>query len=180
MEVLQRLDSAGRLKAGQRRDGYLPGEAAAFLVIEEADRARRRGVRSIARVLATATAKEPTAGTDRPCQGEGLSAAIREVLERTGTVRSPLVVCDLNGERYRTLEWGIVHSRLAHLTGGFADTWHPADCIGDSGAASGAVDAAWAITALGKGYGPSAQALLWGASDGELRGAAMIARADGN
>lgn len=173
-DVLRRLEDAGRLKSAASRDGFLPGEAAAFLVLEREDVARRHGAAPLARLAAAAAASEPTAGTTDPCQGQGLTAAVRTVLEEAGRRDGCLVVCDLNGERLRALEWALVNARLSHTVKGFVDLWHPADCIGDSGAASGPLGAAWAVTALRKGYATKPHVLLWGASDGAARAAAWF------
>ena len=52
--------------------------------------------------------------------------------------------------------------------------WNPADCIGDTGAASGAIMLAWAAWALRKGYTGVGNALVWGASDEGAREAVML------
>ncbi len=180
-ERVDRLADADRLKTPRDSHGVVPGEAAAFLVIEPADEAHTRGVQAIARVRSTGDAEEATGGTDEPCQGIGLTRAIRAAIESAGGLESyPLVVCDLNGERYRALEWGLVNTRLAHRVGGFGEMWHPADCIGDCGAASGALDLVWSASALARNYAPSKSALVWGAGDGKGRGAAIVATASTN
>jgi 3-oxoacyl-[acyl-carrier-protein] synthase-1 len=178
-DVLSRLDAAGRLKSAAAPDGFLPGEAAAFVVLERPDAARARGIAPLARLAAAATAEEPTAGTGDPCQGQGLTAALRTVIEEVGTDQGCLVVCDLNGERLRALEWALVNARLSHTVRGFVDLWHPADCVGDTGAASGILSAVWAATALRKGYAAPSHVLLWGASDGPARAAAWLEPARG-
>jgi 3-oxoacyl-[acyl-carrier-protein] synthase-1 len=173
-DVLVRLDEAGRLKSATAADGFLPGEAAAFVVIERLASARARGARALARLLAAAAADEPTAGTNDPCQGEGLTAAIRTVTEEAGGRDGCTVVCDLNGERLRALEWALVNARLSHTVRGFVDLWHPADCVGDTGAAGGVLSTLWAAKALEQGYAAPAHILLWGASDGPTRAAAWL------
>jgi 3-oxoacyl-[acyl-carrier-protein] synthase-1 len=173
-EVLVRLDGAGRIKSAASRDGFLPGEGAACVVLETAASARERAARVIARLASAARAEEPTAGTDQACRGEGLARAVRDALGGSKQAEGWLVICDLNGERYRSHEWALVNSRLSHASGGFPELWHPADCIGETGAASGALSAVWAATALDRGYAPRRRALLWGASDGPARAAAVV------
>ena len=101
----------------------------------------------------------------------------------TGLTVRPLSICDLNGERYRALEWGFAQTRaLADLSWqdggpGTGETWHPADCLGDSGAGSCAICAVWAIEAIRLRYSITKEVLLWGASDGPLRAAAIVAPA---
>jgi 3-oxoacyl-[acyl-carrier-protein] synthase-1 len=167
-----RLEEQGRLKMEDVPDGVIPGEAAAFLVLEAG------GDRGHVGVTETALGEEETVKEGEPSRGVALS---RSLARATRSMRDfPWVACDLNGERYRHLEWGISSVRaLGHLRmrkGGPTETdvWHPADCTGDTGAASGILDAAWAVTALRKGYARTDSALVWGGSDGPLRAAALL------
>ena len=79
------------------------------------------------------------------------------------------------------MEWGLAKTRvLAGLPDrpdipGSGEFWHPADCTGDTGAASGILDCIWGMDAIQKGYGGGHQVLVWGASEGPLRAGAIIA-----
>lgn len=179
-DVMAGMREAGTLRDPEHPAGVIPGEAAVFVVLQAA------ADRPLGWLLGSAVAEEPTAGSDDPNQGRGLTKAIRAAREAAGGLeKRPLIVCDLNGERYRTLEWGLVgiralgdlHSEPAGPES--SQLWHPADCIGDSGAASGGVSLAWAMAAMRKGYARADRALVWGASDEVLR-AAVILAAEGN
>lgn len=174
---LAELDAAGGLKIGGAAAGIIPGEAAAFLVIEP-------GAGSpIAHVLGTAVTSEPTAGTDEPNQGVGLTRALRAAYAAAGGAPPdyPWVACDLNGEHYRVHEWvfaGLRAMNTQHNRPGgprHVDVRHPADCIGDVGAASGVLNVVWASVALAEGYAGIDHAMVWGASDGPLRAVALLA-----
>ncbi len=172
---LAALAAAGRLRT-ETQPGLLPGEAAAFLVLVKRERARR----SLGEILASATADEPTAGTDEPCKAVGLSRALREALGAVGKLSSrPRVLCDLNGDRYRAMEWALANVRtmsdLGTDSGPYpTDVWHPADCIGDASAASGGLNVVWGAIAMRRGYAGSDCALIWGASDEALRAAVVL------
>jgi len=175
----ERLAAKGVLRdANSNPQGILPGEAAAFLVLQ---RNAREG-RALARVHGAAAALEPTAGTTTPNTGRALTAALRATQVDAPLKSMPLVICDLNGDRLRAMEWAMAQTRaLGELkwrddavTSG--DTWHPADCIGDCGAASGGVDSVWAALALQEGYALTEEILVWGASDGKLRAAMVFSR----
>jgi len=84
-------------------------------------------------------------------------------------------VCDLNGDRYRATEWSMAAIRTLGALHGDMSLWHPADCIGDTGAASGIVNVVWAVAAFGKGYASAERTLVWGASEGPARAAAVLA-----
>ncbi|HEV2331449.1 MAG TPA: hypothetical protein VGY56_21920 [Verrucomicrobiae bacterium] len=175
--VYERLESDGIIRGPANERGVFPGEAAAFCILEQ------QPVRSMAMasLAATATGQEPTFGTENPNQAQGLSVVLRAIRSEATLSHLPLFICDLNGDRYRALEWGLAYTRVfgnldekpdAATSGDF---WHPADCIGDCGAASGLVDFIWAVEALRKKYAIVNQVLVWGASDGGLRAAALLA-----
>jgi 3-oxoacyl-[acyl-carrier-protein] synthase-1 len=179
-EALERRREAGILKSDDHPQGILPGEGAAFVVLE---REAPPGVRARGRVHGTGVAEEPTVDTDAPNAGVGLTRALRAARAAAGGAdfaTFPRVVCDLNGDRYRAMEWAYVLVRaLSDLKDpapgpGQTERWHPAECTGDMGAASGVVNLVWAQTAMARGYAGSDRALVWGASDGPLRAAAVL------
>lgn len=178
-EVLERLTEGGVLKSDDHPQGILPGEAAAFLVLEAQPAA---GVPAIGRLLGSAVGEEPTAGTDDANEGVGLTRVLRGAREAAGTALPafPRVICDLNGDRYRAMEWAYALVRALHDLEpaeegpGATERWHAAECTGDTGAASGLVGAVWGLTAMQRGYARSGTTLVWGASDGRLRAAAVL------
>jgi 3-oxoacyl-[acyl-carrier-protein] synthase-1 len=174
---LMGLRKAGRLPEFPHHTGIMPGEAAGFLVIEKPEHAQRRGATVIARLLAAAGATE-TVPHGEPSRATGLTEALKPVTALVGEA-APLVISDFNGERPRGLEWGIAGIRGF---GYFRDDirhWHPADCIGDCGAASGAVTMAWAASTLHRRLAPERRVVVWGASDEGAREAVLIAPAEG-
>ncbi|RLB56735.1 MAG: hypothetical protein DRI90_18485, partial [Deltaproteobacteria bacterium] len=172
--IAEKLDGERRIRSATAPEGFNPGEAAAFIYLEEAASAQQRGRTAYANVSAVAVAEEPSAGTEKPNRATGLGKALRAVRLEAGLEAMPLVVCDLNGERPRAHEWMLAATGALGDLHGDEEVWHPADCIGDSGAAAGIVDLVWASVALQRGYAPLARALVWGASDGALRAAAVL------
>ncbi len=166
------LQEDGRLREGPKASGILPGEGAAFLALETPESAASRGATVHAHLVAAAGAVSDVAPGD-PTKGRILSAVLKRVGVRQ-SVATPLVVSDLNGERHRAFEWmfaftrgGIVHDRdFRH--------WHAAECIGDAGAALGAIGAAWAVGAMSAGHVHEKQAVVWGASDEGAREALLL------
>jgi 3-oxoacyl-[acyl-carrier-protein] synthase-1 len=176
--VLVRLEEAGFLKSESAPQGVIPGEAAAFLYLESGEGARKRGARVLSRFISAGTSVEPTAGTNDPNRGEGLTCVLRQVCRDAGGLEAPpLVICDLNGDRYRALEWAMASVRTVGRLHGDMEILHPADCIGDCGAASGALNAVWAIVSFLKGYAGADRVLVWGGSEGKMRAAAVFAPA---
>lgn len=178
--VFARLDRAEQLASEANPQGIRPGEAAAFLVLT----ARPAKTRWAADLVGSGLADEPTAGSEKPCQAVGLCAAIRDARRRAPAMNvRPLTICDLNGDRYRALEWGLAMIRaLADLTWrdggpGTGEFWHPADCTGDTGAAAGALCCVWAVEALRKSYAQGDKTLVWSGSDGPRRVAVILSAA---
>jgi 3-oxoacyl-[acyl-carrier-protein] synthase-1 len=166
-----------RLKTDDDANGFIPGEASACFLIERALQAKARGMTALAAIDGTHVAVEPvTVWSDQPCLATGLGEALRAVLyqmpDRGLGIR--VVVCDLNGEAYRAKEFGNAAARaLAAIAEPWA-VWHPADCIGDTGAAAFTVSVCVAVRALHKGYAKGASALVLGSSDDGLRGALSL------
>ena len=173
--ILERLDHEGILRSASRPQGVIPGEAGAFIYIEKMKTAVKKNRKPVATILATDCGEEPTTGSDKPNRAIGLTRVLHSVRKESGLADPPLVVCDLNGDRYRAIEWSLAETRaLGHLHGD-STTLHPADCIGDTGAASSMVNIIWATEAFRKEYAGSDQSLIWGASDNNKRAAAIIA-----
>lgn len=177
--VLQRLDEAQRLKSSRNMDALIPGEGAAALVLETLEHAGRRKAAVPATFEVVGTGLEAnTIGSGDPATGTGLCRAIGEALARTSEGEAiDWVVCDLNGESYRAREWGNCLVRLQGRLSEIRQTWHPADCIGDVGAATAAMLTAVTARAFERGYAPSARALLWCAAEDGQRAAMVLSNA---
>ncbi|MFH1143585.1 MAG: beta-ketoacyl synthase N-terminal-like domain-containing protein [Candidatus Eisenbacteria bacterium] len=161
------LDRARRLKSSRNPDGFVPGEAAGLVLLERAGGARALGL-----LDGPGLGEEPqTSGGDRHSTGSGLAGSIAALPAGGAWSR---VYCDLNGESYRFAEWGVARARLGER---FAETIaliHPADCVGDVGAASGALLLACGVEAFRRGYADTERVLLWTASDERERAAVQV------
>jgi 3-oxoacyl-[acyl-carrier-protein] synthase-1 len=173
-ETLSALDAAGRLKSGRNPDAFVPGECAVAALLEPAGGAARRGDRPFAQLAAPGFGmEERPRGSGETSTGRGLCDAVRAAV---GTDARPFswAVGDLNGEMYKAREWAEVRVRLAPWLNGLRHLWHPADCIGDVGAATGGVLLAIAARALDKGYAPADRALVFAGSDDGTRAAVVV------
>lgn len=177
-DVVQALHAEGRLKAGERPVGVMPGEAAAFVLVEPAPAAEARGAAPLATVAGVATSRETATirDEDAVCHGAGLSDAMaRALASLPGSGEGlGLIVCDLNGEPYRSEELAYAATKVLGGVQAPFRLWHAADSIGDVGAASAAVSLAVAARALHRGYARCDEALVVASSDGGLRGAAAL------
>ncbi|WP_237080035.1 hypothetical protein [Myxococcus xanthus] len=159
------------------RTGFAPSEGSAFVAVMAAPDARRWGLVPHATVRAAATAHETKLiHTDDLNLGEGLTAAMSEALaplEGTREVAAS-VHSDLNGERYRSEEWGFVALRLGAAFRDASVIHTPVSSCGEVGAATGALNLVLCAQAWRRRYASGPRALLWGSSEAGLRAAALL------
>ncbi len=166
--VLAALDKERRVHGEGVWDGFIPSEAAAFVVVAPAG-----SVPAFARVLAVATGmeREETLESANPAIGEAATEVVRLA---AAALRAPVpwVLPDVNGERHRVKEWSFVRIRnREHFDDNKTIETRLYDELGDVGAASGAVHAAYACWAFRAGFAPAPEALVTLASEGPARGA---------
>lgn len=173
---LDLLDKAGRIKSDRNVDGFVPGEAAVMVLLETPEHAKQRGVPVNAIIAEPGFGHEPeTIHSDQASTGLGLTAALEGLLQtKPDDYGFPWVYCDLNGESYYVFEWGSIITRLAAPFSNLKKLIHPADCVGDVGAATGGLLLACATKAFQWGYNIADEALLWTASDSGDRAALTL------
>ncbi len=168
---LARLDAAGRLKSPQVSDGFIPGEAAACLLLAERSWAQAHGLPVRGTLTAWATGSEPGyLGADAANRGDGLSETLAQL--PAGPSLAEVVATD-TGERCWAREWGI--SALRHQTRLAPDhgLHHLAEAVGDTGAAAGLLAVGLAAIGIARGY-RRAPALIIASNDGPERAAVII------
>jgi 3-oxoacyl-[acyl-carrier-protein] synthase-1 len=177
IETLDWLRENNQWLEAESRTGFAPGEAAAFVALMAASEARRLGLAPAATVRAVATAHETQLiNTDALNLGEGLTSAVSKALAPLGGTRETVenVRCDINGDRYRSEEWGFVALRLG-TSFRDASVYHtPVRSCGDVGAATGALNLVMSAQAWRRRYARGPRALVWGSSDAGLRAAALL------
>jgi 3-oxoacyl-[acyl-carrier-protein] synthase-1 len=174
------LKKEGRLKSDSNVNGFNPGEASFFLVVEKKDTAAKRKAKIIAYLkgIAVATEKDSIL-SKKPPTGIGLSQALGNTLKHhLQELPISMVICDMNGERYRGAEWGYALVRTLKGVKGTLKLWHPADCIGDTGIASAGISIILGATAINKGYADGKHVLIWASSDNGTRGSLIVAAAE--
>ncbi|MEO6094826.1 MAG: hypothetical protein ABIW76_03765 [Fibrobacteria bacterium] len=181
-EGLALLDGEYRLKSARAVDGFIPGEAAVALLLETAAKAAARKAKAMGVLSDLGFGKEAMHYvSERLSSGEGLGQALQPALARTPKPEGPgrWILCDMNGESYRAAEWGIVRTRLGDTLDPIAALTHPADCLGDTGAASTGMLIVYALHAFARGFAPAREALIWNASDDGSRSALVLAAGEG-
>jgi 3-oxoacyl-[acyl-carrier-protein] synthase-1 len=178
-DLLAALDEEDRIRAVDVLDGFTPGEGAAFLLLGPPGSARRARRKPIAWVDAAATSEEPGHRySSEPYRGEGLDAAFSALFAQAAAPPIQTVFAGLNGESFNAKEWGVAALRhQAKLSPGFR-VLHPADCLGDTGAASGPLMLGLSAIGVEKGHRRS-PCLVWCSSDLGGRGAALVSASTG-
>lgn len=167
-----------QVKTERTRSSFFPGEAAGFVVLAAGDLVRSAGLQSLGELVGAGSAQERALiKTEDVCVGRALAAAIARASE-TAQLGVPAddIYCDINGERYRSEEWGMAMLQIyQHVADG--TIYHlPVSSWGDIGAASGALFVTLALRAWARGYARGDSALVWAGSEGGLRAALVVGR----
>ena len=162
-----------RLLAEHNSNGFMPGEAAGAVLVGRADEQPGELV-----FLGLGHGTEPAPlGSGEPLRADGLTGAIKQALQEAGCAMHDLDfrITDISGEQYFFREASIAVSRTMHQPKQEFDLWHPAEGIGETGAAAGPAMIATALTACRKGYAKGMRILLHASSDTDRRVAAIVA-----
>ncbi|TIN80346.1 hypothetical protein [Mesorhizobium sp.] len=156
------LDRHMRLKTSDTTDGVIPGEAACLAVVSKRPMTPHCvTVRGLGLGAETATAI-----SEEPFRANGLAGALKTALAEARTEMHEVAFrfSDVAGESYAFEELVIAQIRNMRQSRPEQPVWHPADSIGDTGAAAGLIQFAWAEQAFSRGYAPGDLAALHGSS----------------
>ena len=177
------LEENNRLKTDERPHGFIPGESAAFLVLELESTALHRGAPILAQILNVGySIEEANIFSDKPLYAIGLPESIITTLTNSNLSSNQIngMICDLNGEYYRMKEWSLAQSRIFDGASSVPQLWHPAENIGDVGASSVIVFATFAVAGIHNNYFDGDKLLLWSSSDMGGRGSVILTSYSGN
>ena len=165
-DLLGRLDLEGRVKSSANLDGFIPGEGAAFVLLAGRKAAGEAGLTPMARLWPVRSGFEPGhLYSQEIYRGDGLAAAFQEFFSETGfTEAARDVYSSMNGESHWIKEWGVAFLRSHDSFAADSSVHHPADCYGDTGAASGPLMVGLAAIGLKQGYRRS-PSLVFASSD---------------
>jgi 3-oxoacyl-[acyl-carrier-protein] synthase I len=132
--TLVAYDRDDRLLRQDNSNGFIPGEAAGAVLLAE----WHEEVSTPLLVRGLGFAREPAPpGSGKPMRAEGLVRAIRLALGEAGVALNDCDyrIADVSGEQYRFREAALAITRLLRDRKVLFSMWHPADCIGETGAA---------------------------------------------
>lgn len=160
-----------RLLTTRNSNGFIPGEAAGAILLGAPTN------RQELRCLGIGHGKEAAhIESGEPLRADGLTAAIRAALSDAGADLHDVDyrITDISGEQYYFKEASLALSRLLRQRKEQFDLWHPAECIGEAGAAAGVAAIAVANAACRKAYSPGAIILAHCANDAGRRSALVL------
>jgi 3-oxoacyl-[acyl-carrier-protein] synthase-1 len=169
---LSALLDEDRLLTSENSNGFIPGEAAACVSVEPAS----TNSPTVACVGMGVAEEQVTIRSGEPFRAEGLTRAIVSALADAGIdlAACGLRLTDLSGEHYYFRETALALSRILRREGA-RELWHPAECVGEVGAAIGPILLGYAAIAARKDYLPGPHVLVHASADGGLRAAACLA-----
>ena len=170
------------LEAGRRfaqptiRSGFIPGEGAACLALCSPSHRRTAELPALAIVEGVGTGRETLLrDSETGSLGAGMSDAVFRALQGAGPAASKVdtIYSDINGERYRSEEWGFVAMKAwPHWAS--LEYEAPASCWGDVGAAFAPLACVLAIQSYRRHYARGPSTLVMAGSDSGLRGALVL------
>lgn len=172
--TLRVYEEREQLLTSQNSNGFIPGEAAAAIVIEPV----RPSDEPQLLCLGVGTGVEKaTRDSELPLRADGLVKAIRGALDQTGWTLGAVDfrITDVSGEQYAFKEAALALTRVLRERKEELDIWHPADCIGEIGAAAGPAMLAVLLAAMRKDYSPGPNVLCHLGNDDSKRAAAVLA-----
>jgi 3-oxoacyl-[acyl-carrier-protein] synthase-1 len=161
-----------RLLTDDNVDGFMPGEAAGALLLGPPQgRAGELLCSGIGFGLEAAGIE-----SEAPLRAEGLAQAIQAALADAGCQMHHMDfrITDNTGEQYYFKEASLALSRTLRVRKPEFDLWHPGECTGEIGAASGAAIVAAALAACDKQYACGPNILAHLANDAGQRAALCL------
>jgi 3-oxoacyl-[acyl-carrier-protein] synthase I len=169
--ALKVYDGEQRLLRSGNSDGFIPGEGAGALLVGPAG----SGPQLVCTGLGFAS--EPAhIRSAEPLRAAGLSRAIGAALADAGCELRELDfrITDISGEQFYFKEAALALARTARARKADFDIWHPAECIGETGAVAGVALLVVADAATRKAYAPGPGVLCHAANDAGHRAAAVF------
>lgn len=172
--TLRAFEAEDRLMTASNSNGFFPGEAGAAVLLTPGDGELRLAGLGFG-------AEAGSIFSDEPLKGYGIAQAMKQALDEAGLIYEEISyrLADLSGEQYYFREAALGQLRLWRGKGDPEPVWHPADGMGETGAAVIPICLGFALTAAQKHYAPGPIALLHAAHD-DGRRAAIVMRSEGS
>lgn len=168
---LAHYDQSRRLLTESNTDGFIPGEGAGALLVGAPEGPHQLRCTGLGFASETAHIE-----SGEPLRAEGLTRAMQQALAEAGVAMHELDfrIADVSGEQYYFKEASLAMSRSMRVLKEEFELWHPAECIGETGALSGIGVIALAEAACRKSYAKGPAIMAHWSNDNGLRAAATL------
>jgi 3-oxoacyl-[acyl-carrier-protein] synthase-1 len=156
-----------RLLTSQNSNGFIPGEGGAAVLVGPPDHTTQPELLCLGVGHGQETA---TIDSEEPLRAEGMTVAFKAAFVDAGNtlVDVDYRITDSNGEQYWFKEAALAVTRTLRVRKELFEIWHPADCVGEIGAAIGPCVLGVALAAATRKYAPGRGLLChFSADDGE-------------
>ncbi|HUU45246.1 MAG TPA: hypothetical protein VM118_05890 [Acidobacteriota bacterium] len=176
--TLEAYHARRRLLTDGNLDGFIPGEGAAAILL---GLAHDRQVESLCCLGLGYGREGATVESEEPLRADGLVGAFQGALQEAAIEWPQLDyrITDLNGEQYGFKEAALALTRCLRVRKEEFDLWHPADCIGEVGAAIVPCALGVALEAARKRYAPGPGVLCHFGNDTGERAAVVLRYGNG-
>jgi 3-oxoacyl-[acyl-carrier-protein] synthase I len=173
--TLAAIEKRERLLTSENSNGFIPGEAAAAVLVGAPD------VRADLLCLGIGVGEEKaTVDSEEPLRADGLVQAFKAAFSDAGCAIGDLDfrITDSNGEQYWFKEATLALDRILRNRKELFEIWHPADCVGEIGAAVGLCSLGVALQATRRKYAFGRGPLCHFSAENTERIALVLASAD--
>lgn len=172
--TLAAYEARRRLLTSQHSDGFIPGEGAAAVLVGPPGQGKEGAL--LCRGIGVAE-ERATVESEEPLKGDGLAQALTRALADAGFSFTDVDyrLAGVSGEQYFFKEAALALARAVRVPKQAFPIWHPADCVGEIGAAIVPCVLAVALAAARKGYAPGRGVLCHFSAD-DARRAAFVLR----
>jgi 3-oxoacyl-[acyl-carrier-protein] synthase I len=169
--TLSNYDKGDRLLTEKNSNGFMPGEASGAVLLGLPAKNIELRCTGIGFAVEKAHLE-----SGEPLRADGMSAAIKQALANAGHQMRDMDyrITDISGEQYYFKEATLALSSTMRDRKDFFDIWHPAECIGEIGAAIGLVILIVADAACRKNYTMGSKIMTHMANDGGQRAAVIF------
>jgi 3-oxoacyl-[acyl-carrier-protein] synthase-1 len=177
-DTLAHFNEKRRLLTDDNSDGFIPGEAAGAVLLGPTKQTSEQQMVCLGFGRGF---EKANVYSEEPLRADGLSEAIQAALADSGKIFKELDyrITDISGEEYAFREASLALSRSMRILKPEFDIWHPADCIGEVGAAIAPCVLGVALAAARKDYAPGRGVLCHFSGDPGDR-AALIVQCQGD
>ena len=168
-ETLRVFDREDRLLTAANSNGFIASEAGAAVLLSSSGAGLKlRGI--------GLGNEEASIGSGEPTRAEGMVSAMRQGLDEAGLTYNDISyrIADLAGEQFYFREATLAQARLWRGERDPEDVWHPADGMGETGAAVVPICLGVGLAAAQKAYAPGPIALVHAAHDDGRRAAIVL------